>query len=260
VASNGSAWLGLNYGRLARLRPVTGYPGSSDWSNADAAPENDGIFIVDIASGTKKLLVSYQKLDEVLRENISGLHHDGLFINHTLWNRDSDRIYFFVRAGWNGQDYKRINVPFSVHPDGSGLTLHETHIGGHPEWAEGSILIGRKGKKQVLYDVDSKAIVGQLGNPDIFPDPEGDISLSPDGQWFVNGHKEGRKNFYTVYRLGDGAFCRSSAIDKGEFTGNIRIDPAPRWNRNSDAILIPGIDKNRTRQMFLLKVLPVDKI
>ena len=57
VAADGSAWLGLNYGRLARLRMVTGYPGAPDWSKDDSAPENDGIFIVDIQTGKKRLLV-----------------------------------------------------------------------------------------------------------------------------------------------------------------------------------------------------------
>ena len=48
VAADGSAWLGLNYGRLARLRLVTGYPGALDWSKDQLAPENDGIFLVDV--------------------------------------------------------------------------------------------------------------------------------------------------------------------------------------------------------------------
>lgn len=256
VAPDGSAWFGLNYGRLSRLRPVTGYPGLQDWSGNEIAPDNDGIFIVDVSSGAKKLLVSYRQLDEKLKEHQPGLKHDGLFINHTLWNRDSDRIYFFVRAGWNGQGYKRINVPFSMYTDGSGLTLHEIHIGGHPEWADGSTIIGRRKDLQVLYDVDQQTIVGQLGTPEIFPDPEGDISLSPDGRWFVNGYKKGTKNFYTIYRLSDGASVRSPGMDKGEFSGNIRIDPAPRWNRASDAILVPGIDQNLTRQMFVIRVVP----
>ena len=33
VAADGSAWLGINYGRLARLRLVTGYPEALDWSD-----------------------------------------------------------------------------------------------------------------------------------------------------------------------------------------------------------------------------------
>ena len=216
VAADGASWLGLNYGRLARLRLVTGYSDALDWSKDEIAPQNDGIFVVDIETGEKRLLVSYHQLEEKLQERDPGMKHTGLFINHTLWNRNSDLVYFFVRAGWNEQGGKRINTPFSIRADGTGLTMHDIHIGGHPEWAEGSLLIGRQGKNQILYDVDKKKLVGQLGNPEIFPDPEGDISLSPDGQWFVNGHKQGDRNFYTVYRFSDGAFARSEGIYKGQ--------------------------------------------
>ncbi len=256
VAADGSAWLGLNYGRLARLRLVTGYPDALDWSKDEVAPENDGIFIVDMKTGEKRLLVSYQQLEIKLKERDPELEHDGLFINHTLWNRNSDLIYFFVRAGWNVQGGKRINTPFSIRADGTGLTMHDIHIGGHPEWAEGSYLIGKQGKNQILYDVDQKKIIGQIGNPEIFPDPEGDISLSPDGNLLVNGYKSGTENFYTVFRRSDGFYVRSEGIFKGTYAGDIRIDPAPQWNRTNDAILVSGVDKNQTRQMFLILVIP----
>lgn len=262
VAADGSAWLGLNYGRLARLRFVTGYPAAVDWSKDEVAPENDGIFIVDIETGDKRLLVSYRQLEDKLKERNPDLKHSGLFINHTLWNRDANRVYFFVRAGWDGNPGERINMPFTIHADGTGLTLHETHIGGHPEWDLGNILIGirnnegNKKDEQILYNVDAKQIIGQIGNPEMFPKPEGDISLSPNGDWFVNGYSESSKNYYAVYRRSDGAFSRSEGIDKGSYSGDIRIDPAPRWNRTNDAILVPGIDGNKTRQMFVIRVIP----
>ena len=264
VAADGSAFLALNYGRLARLRLVTGYPEALDWSKNDKAPANDGLFIVDIKTGKNRLLVSYRQLEEKLKQRKPDLVHSGLFINHTLWNRDANRIYFFVRAGWNGRDGNKINRPCSIHADGTGLTLHDKHIGGHPEWAEGSILIGsdkskdRKERRQILYNVDTQKKVGRLGDSKMFPNPEGDIALSPDGKWFVNGYKRAKtstKNYYAVYRRSDGAFARSAAVDKGTYGGDIRIDPAPRWNRTNDAILIPGIAKNKTRQMFVIRII-----
>lgn len=254
VATSGTAFLGLNYGRLARLRLVTGYPGALDWSKEEIAPENDGMFIVDVKTGQKRLLVSYRQLEQKLKERKPDMQHSGLFINHTLWNRDSNRVYFFARSGWGGMPGDKNNMPCSIFVDGSGLTLHEKHIGGHPEWAEGGLLIGREGKKQIFYDVDKQQVVGQLGRPEIFPDPEGDISLSPNGKWFVNGFKRGNKNYYTVYRRSDGAFARSRGLDKGPYGGDIRIDPAPRWNRTNNAILVPGIAENKTRQMFEIRV------
>ncbi len=260
VAADGSAWLGINYGRLARLRLVTGYPGALDWSENETAPEDDGIFLVDIKTGKKRLLVSYRQLEEKLKELKPEMEISGLFINHTLWNRDSDRVYFFVRSGWDNHPGERINMPCSIYSDGTGLTLHEIHIGGHPEWAEGNLLIGSynsgaDGKaRQIFYNVDSKEIVGQLGSSEMFPKPGGDVSLSPDGNWFVNGYSRSSKNYYAVYNRKTGAFGRSEGIDKGSYSGDIRIDPAPRWNRTNDAILVPGLAVNKTRQMFMIRI------
>jgi hypothetical protein len=208
---------------------------------------------VDIKTGEKRLLVSYRQLEKKLKERKPDMKHSGLFINHTLWNRDADRVYFFARSYRPGD---KNNVPFSIKADGTELVLHKKHIGGHPEWGEGSLLIGREGKNQIFYDVDTQQVVGQLGSPEIFPNPEGDISLSPSGKWFVNGYIKGNQNYYVVYRLSDGIFARSEGIDRGSYSGDIRIDPAPRWNRTNDAILVPGIAKNKTRQMFMIRINP----
>lgn len=252
VAINGSYFLGLNYGRLARLRSVTGYPDAFDWSKDELAPENDGIFKVDIKTGNKTLLVSYKSIELKLKESHPELKNRGLFINHTLWNRNSERIYFFARSAFTKKD--RINIPFTVHADGSNLTVHRLY-GGHPEWYEGNVIICKNKNDQILYDVDKKEKAAKWGSKEIFPDPEGDISLSPDAKWFVNGFKKGETNVYSVFNIKDKSFVHSQGISRGRFSGSSRIDPSPRWNRSSDAILVPGVDSNNTRQMFILRII-----
>jgi len=269
VSADGSAWLGLNYGRMARLRLVTGYPEAFDFSRDEIAPDNDGIFITDISTGKKKLLVSFAQMAEKIKETDPNLH-TGLFINHSLWNRNSDMVYFFARAGWDGNRIsgKRVNMPFTIKSDGTGLTAHSTFIGGHPEWDEGNVMIGsakdENGEtRQVRYDIVKKQIVEYMGNPEVFPEPEGDISLSSNGNWFANGYESHQKklNFYTILRRSDGAFAKSPGISNGGFTSkgpygsNVRIDAAPRWNRTNNAILVPGVAENGTRQMFQIKVI-----
>jgi hypothetical protein len=254
VAPTGHAFAAINYGRLARLRPVTGYPGALDFSKSSLAPANDGIFLVDIASGNKRLLVSFEQLENLLKSNGKYSAHTGLFINHTLWNRSGNMLYFFVRANWDVGSGTKISVPCTIRADGTDLTYHGKSLGGHPEWGEGDVLIGRSGDKQVVYDVNTKSIVRQLGDPVVFPDPEGDVALSPDGKWFVNGHKSGTNNYYTFYNMADGSWVRSEGLYKGTFSGDIRIDPAPRWNRGGNAILVPGITPENTRQMFVIRM------
>lgn len=268
VAFDGSSFMAINYGRLARLRLVTGYPGALDFSKQDIAPTNDGIFAVDIHTGKKRLLVSYKQMDDALKKHGMHFPHTGLFINHTLVNRDSNRLYFFARANWTRMPHEkekgeRLNVPFTVNLDGSNLTPHKQFIGGHPEWDEGAVIIGSTKKdgelQQVRYDTNTQQIVGRIGDAKMFPKPEGDIALSPDANWFVNGYKptnESTENFFAVYHRPTGNFARSPGINKGPYSKNrdVRIDPAPRWNRTNDKILTPGLDKNNKRQMFLIEI------
>lgn len=255
VAQKGGYFLGLNYGRMARLRPVTGYPGAFDWNPGTAAPKDDGIFLVEIESGKKKLLVSFSQLAETVatkRPDVMGKH---LFINHTLWNRDDNRIYFYVRGNFEKEG--SVDVPCTIHPDGSNLKMHTQFIGGHPEWEFGPRVIGDFKGKQVIYDVDKQEIVDQIGTPEILPRPGGDCALSHNGKWFVNGYRQGKEDKYVVIRRDDGSFVRTRGLPVDNWiTGELRCDPAPCWNRADTAMAVPAIadDAQRTRQTFLLKI------
>ena len=132
VSQTGGAFAGINYGHMARLRPVTGYPEAYDWTGEAMHPEDDGVFAVDVASGEKRLLVSFRQMRDALIERHPRIAETSLFINHTLWNRDGDRLYFYVRGNFGRRDI-RINVPMTVRADGSGLTEQTVFIGGHPE-------------------------------------------------------------------------------------------------------------------------------
>jgi hypothetical protein len=255
VAQNGKYFLGINYGRIARLRPVTGYPEAYDWNPSSPAPENDGIFLAEIASGRKRLLVSFRQLAEAIAKHQPGVTGKQLFINHTLWNRAGNRIYFYVRANFDKED--SINVPCTIWPDGSHLTVHRQFIGGHPEWEFGSRIIGDSKGRQVIYDVDRQELVDQIATPEILPRPGGDIALSHDGKWFVNGYRQGRENIYVIIRRSDGTFVRTRGLPIDNWTGgDLRCDPAPCWSRTGEQIAVPAIagDAVRSRQTFLLNI------
>src|SRR5262249_21727740 len=57
VMQRGGKFLAINYGRMARLRRVTGYAGAFDWTDDLLHPADDGVFCIDVASGKKQILV-----------------------------------------------------------------------------------------------------------------------------------------------------------------------------------------------------------
>lgn len=253
VAQRGGWFAAINYGRLARLRPVTGYPAAFDWTTGIKHPTVDGVFKVDARTGEKRLLVSFAQLAAAIRPMRPDVDEQELFINHTLNNRDSDRIFFFARG--NFELTNRINQGFVIRADGTGLTMMKQHIGGHPEWDAGTHMIGSVNKQQIVYDVAKQEVVGRLGDERLFPQAEGDIALSPDGNWLANGHRSGGTNYYTLFNRKDGSWARSSGFNvRGWENGELRCDPAPCWNRNNREIVFPAIAGDGSRQMFLLRI------
>jgi hypothetical protein len=254
VKQDGGTFAAINYARMARLRPVTGYPGAWDWTDAVNAPEDDGLFVVDAETGERKLIVSFRQMRDALSPKHPTIGERALFLNHTLWNREGDRIFFFVRADFADRE-NRINVPMTVRPDGSELT-EQTFIGGHPEWDFRSRMIGSYEDKLVLYDALARQVVETLAESDIVRDPEGDTALSYDGEWIVNGATESSTMYYTVLRRKDGAFLHTEDFSRAGYeTGDLRIDPAPCWSRQGDRFAFPALASDGTRQMFEVHVI-----
>jgi hypothetical protein len=252
VKQDGGMFAAINYARMARLRPVTGYPGAWDWTEPVLHPEDDGLFVVDVKSGARKLLVSFKQMRDALVAKHPQIDQKPLFLNHTLWNREGDRIFFFVRGDFSAKD--RINVPMTVRPDGSDLTEH-LFIGGHPEWDFKSHIFGRLEDKFIRYDAATRKVVETLGGTETFRDPEGDTALSRDGRWLVNGATTGQTMHYTIMRMSDRAVLKTEDVSRGAYSGDVRIDPAPCWNPAGDRFAFPALAKDGTRQMFEVRII-----
>ena len=210
---------------------------------------------MDVESGQRKLIVSFRQLRDLLHERHEKMDQVQFYINHSLTNRLGTHVYFFARARYGGKAMA-VNVPCSVRTDGTELTAHE-YIGGHPEWDQGRVVIGARDGRQILYDIERQAIVGQIATPEIIPGPGGDISLSPDANWFACGYStsDRRQNKYVILRRSDGASAHSGPFSRGPYTrGQLRIDPAPRWNRDQTAILVPAMTEDGTRQLHLIEI------
>ena len=257
VAPSGQYFAGINYGKISRIREVISYPGTSDASAAGPAnPTTDGLFRVDVSSGERKLLVSYQQLSDLLldtpknRERLGDPEKYPIYVHHTLWNRSSEWIAFIVRGGLD----KRPNAGCAVRVDGTGL--RKIPFAGHPEWLSGTLfaMASKEDGAFNLYDVTAERWSGQLGAPGVFPDTNDDNALSPDRQWFVGSHRPSPQAcVYTIFHIADGRHVRTPAVPTKSGGGLVRLDSAPRWNRTNDGLLVPGLAEDGTVQLFVVR-------
>lgn len=248
VSPNGGYFVGINYGKLTRSRKVISYAGAKDFTeNGTANPANDGLFKIDIKTGKRELILSYKDLAEFL-----GLKDPTypIYIHHTTLNRDGSRIFFVARG--KGKKFFP-NAGCVINADGSGL--RRQIFDGHPEWAVGNLLALPGGESFELHDVDAQKIVGQIGEKGVFVNTWEDNALSPDANWIVGAHNPTKSEcVYTFYYLASKQFIRTPSIYTWRDGKNMRIDPAPRWNRTSNAILVPGLTKDRSRQLFVIRL------
>lgn len=258
VAPNGKYFAGINYGKISRSREVIAYPGTFDWTaTGPANPTTDGLFRVDLSNGQRQLLVSYKQLSDLLLDNPKERARLGdpdqypIYVHHTLWNRDSEWLTFIVR----GKGNKRPSAGCAVRVDGTGL--RKVPFAGHPEWLEGTLfaMASKEHGAYNLYDVATEKWAGQLGAPGVFPDTDDDNAMSPDTKFYVGSHKQHPTEcVYTIYRRSDGKYLRSPPVPTKSGGGLVRVDSAPRWNRTSDGLLVPGIASDGTLQLFVVRL------
>lgn len=101
INPNGTLAVTLNFSRLGRLRPGYGYGLLPDTTAGIHAPHDDGLFILNLETGVKKLLVSLKDL--AVSAGSANAEH---YVNHATFSPDGNRIIFFhlwTNQGENGR-------------------------------------------------------------------------------------------------------------------------------------------------------------
>ena len=184
VTGAGRAALGLNYARMYHCRSVVGYANDRDPATLPIAPEDDGLYRIDLASGRAELVVSHaQVIRAALSEPPSGL----VWFNHVMFNTDGSRVMFLCRMRRADGQGLRTSL-WTVRPDGSELSLQIgfPHRISHFAWlAPDRLLISTDllGPMQFIAFTVDQGDFAPFGG-DLLP-PDGHACFSPDGRWLA---------------------------------------------------------------------------
>src|SRR5690554_6249707 len=242
-----------NFARLHRHRPGYGYPGVEDPSISDYAPADDGVFMMDIETGERKLLVS---LAELASEIDMTTHHH--WVNHLEFNRDGSRFVFLHR--WRVPDREMWHTRMlTMSADGQDryVLLNDGMIS-HFDWRDASNIlawarVAGVGDRYFLFR--DKTQERQIIADGLF-DQDGHCSYSPDGRWILTDtYPDANKNRTLI--LYDTDQCRR--IDIGSFYGpnpdpiDTRCDLHPRWSPDGKWVCFDSIHEG-SRQMYIMNV------
>jgi len=260
VSHNGKWALSLTYGRMGRLRKVVGYGGTKDPNPDNPAPDNDGVFLMDLSTGRSELVVSIAKVYEHLTKKYPLLQGRHMWFNHTVFNKNDTRFFFLARANLP-PDERRYTAMFTANLDGSELrevVPFEKRVS-HFDWRNNKEIIATfsmdgPDRKHVLF-TDGKADYKVVG--DGFLDSDGHCSFSPNQDWVLTDrkHHDTMGQSLLIYNLRTKqslVLCTCDMKDKKYMSGDLRCDFHPRWNLAGNQICFDAIESvNSTRQLHI---------
>lgn len=253
---DGQAEFGLstNFSRLQRLRPGYGYYRIKDQYENIKAPEDDGIFKVDMKNNSKKMLVSLKELSLKDDSNSSYEH----YINHISIAPDGKNFIFFhiYNKQFGAITWKTILYVMDMEGKEKKI-LEEVDNVSHYCWKNNEEIIITaitKEKKQyyAIYNivtgektVINENVITRDGHPTVFCDSDVMITDTyPDKvsyqELFTYDFIKEEKS--TILK----AFCEPSLF------GEKRCDLHPRVSMNRDIITIDSTFKDQKRSVVLV--------
>lgn len=270
LAPNGEYALFPDFARLNDTRPGYGYCGIPD-KNADvAAPEDAGIWKMDLRTGETKLLFSFRDVAEMAPEGgySKGAKH---WFNHLLIAPDSKRFLFLHR--WRGEDEITPRWAgwktrlMTANADGSDIyVLNPFNMTSHLVWRDPTHIIAyanRPTHGNCFYVFEDKTQNTTPVGAEIMK-VDGHVSYLPftDQKWILNDTYPDRQRYQhpflfhleTETKLPLGDFYLAP-----EFKGEWRCDLHPRASRDGRKVLVDSAH-NGGRQIYLIDISEYDDV
>ncbi len=258
LCPDGRTAVSADFRRINDTRPGYGYCGIPDPNADHPAPEDAGIWTVDLRTGHTDLIVSFAQAASVPWElgSMDGCKH---WFNHLLVNPDGTRLEFLHR--WKRPDAGHWDTRmFTVNLDGSELrVVNNGPLVSHFIWADPhriAMFTRPAGQPPGFYLADERNGEHTL----LYDDPhDGHLSYLPGNEWIVNDcYPKGEPPLQTLYLY---HVATGRRVELGHFPtrgeetyGEWRCDLHPRSNRAGTQLTIDSFMNRSERQLYLVDI------
>jgi len=253
ISPDGKTSVVMDYPRLTR--PGYCYIGVDDPYADDPAPDDRGIWRMDMDSGETALIVSFADVFAV-----PSPHHDKEptkhYFNQLLWNPDGSRFCFLDRDGWF---FTRL---FAAAPDGSDLRPVEDYGGGsHFIWRDPEHILcwsyrhpSDKVGFYLYHDGEGPdALVGEGKMTE-----NGHCTYLPDTDWVLNdtycGAEDRGQDLFLYHVPTDRKVMIGRFPSPEGYDDEWRCDLHPRASRDGKRVCFDSAHGGEGRQLWLADI------
>ena len=273
VSPDGRIAMTLDFERVQDMRPGYGYAGLSDPHADDLAPDDAGIYRVDLETGERELVISVaDMLDYPFpRGSIDANKH---YFNHLLFSPDGSRFIFLNR--WRINEFRASNptTPFdtrmmTARPDGSDIQVVDDYgYTSHFIWRDpGNILAWARrashGDAFYLFDAlgerDPEIVGAEVMTRN------GHCTYLPDTDWILNDTYPDADRLQQVYLYhvptGNRVPVASVYLSPDyPFDNEIRVDTHPRISNDGRFVCIDSPHDGAGRQLYLFDISGIEAL
>lgn len=259
VSPDGKTAVTPDFRRIQDVRPGYGYVGAPDPYSDNLAPDESGIFQIDLGTGKSKLILSLAQISETgeIPNPEPGIKH---YFNHLLFSPDSSR--FIALHRWRYPKGNRLTRMITANADGSDVRIVDDNgLTSHFIWKDPSHILAwseqpSHGRAFYLFE-DGTDKVEAVG-PDIMTQ-DGHCTYLPghNNEWILNDTypDDERLQHPYLYHVPSAGKIDLAAIHSPEqYTGEWRCDTHPRHSRDGKLVCFDSPHQDQGRQLHLVDI------
>lgn len=251
ISPNGGKAVTLNFSRLGRLRPGYGYNNLPDATEGDNVPEEDGLFVVDLKNGARKLLIELERL----AKDVTGYAHEH-YVNHATFSTDGSRLAFFHL--WCSKQQRHMRFCEADLQTGAFKVLEDNRMVSHYCWRNQDELLAttREASGRWHYTLYNLKI-GTRVDLNLPFTSDGHPMFNPiDKDWIVTDTYPDRRldqHLYLVNINTAETISLAAMYSPFVYRGQVRCDLHPRWDRSGRSIVV-DTTQNGKRNLVVLDI------
>ena len=267
VSPDGRSAVSPDFRRINDMRPGYGYVGLPDPNAGTLAPDDSGIFRIDLETGKQELIVSLADVANTPYP-IAELGQKKHYFNHLLVGPDGKRFEFLHR--WAPRDSCDCRTRmFTAAMDGSDRWVVD-HSGctSHFIWRDPKHILawswyperngrpnGHKGGFCVFEDKPDGGNVEIVGGNKMYND--GHCVYLPGNEWILNDTYPDRQRMRTLFLYhiaSDRIVVLGRFYNAPEYTGEWRVDLHPRVSPDGRLVVVDSPHSGEGRQMHMIDI------